>query len=241
MTNKLKDSPLPCIEINPSTPAQHGIIWLHGLGADGHDFVPIAQELKLPTHLAIRFIFPHAPIRPVTINQGQTMRAWFDIKSFQIDREIDELGIQHSIQQVETLIAHMDLPTEKIILAGFSQGALIALRTGLNYDKRLAGIIALSGFLPHGESVIANANSINYNLPIFIAHGMEDTLVPYMLGEMTATILKKGGYGVSWHDYAGMSHSVCAREIQDIRYWIEGVWEGASPSFPSPTKDGGKG
>lgn len=221
--NTEKNHLLPCIEVNPTQAAKYSLIWLHGLGADGHDFVPIVKELTLPAKLALRFVFPHAPMQAVTINQGHVMRAWFDIKSFQIDRDIDEKGIQQSIDAVKKLIEQeniLGIPAEKIVIGGFSQGALIALRVGLSHDQHLAGIVALSGFLPQCEAIIACANPINSRLPIFIGHGTDDAIVPYILGETTAEMLKQAAYRVSWHSYNGMPHSVCEAEIRDISQWL---------------------
>lgn len=220
------DEILPTIEINPAKPAQRSVIWLHGLGADGSDFVPIVSELQSTQHLNIRFIFPHAPIMPVSINNGYEMRAWFDIYDIAIAAKIDESGISNSIKQLEKLIdkeVERGIPTENIIVAGFSQGAVIALNTGLCYSKKLAGILALSGYLPMADKVLQNASKINRDTPIFLAHGSEDPIVPYALGKATYASLQQAGYPVTWHSYP-MPHSVCPEEIDDIAKWINDVF-----------------
>ena len=213
------------VEIKPDQAAKHCIIWLHGLGADGHDFVPIVPDLQLPAALAVRFIFPHAPIMPVTINNGYEMRAWFDILDLSFGAKIDEDGISASQKLLENLIEKQiasGIQPENIILAGFSQGGAIALTTGLAYPKRLGGVLALSTFLPLADKVLANAS--NKSLPIFIAHGTQDSVLPFFLGEMTTKTLEQAGYPVSWHSYV-MPHSVCAEEIGDISQWIQKVWK----------------
>lgn len=215
---------LSCIEIEPTVPATHSVIWMHGLGADGHDFVSLVPDLSLPKELGIRFIFPNAPVRPVTINGGYQMRAWYDITGITLEARIDKEGIIDSILAVNALIereVNRGIPTNKIILAGFSQGAVMALTTGLRYHQPLAGILALSGYFPLHEETIALAKA-NRNTPIFLAHGTEDVGVPYALGIMAYSQLKDAGLPVSWHAYP-MGHSVCMEEIQDISKWMQGV------------------
>jgi phospholipase/carboxylesterase len=217
-----KTNNISSIELKPSLPAIGSVIWLHGLGADGHDFEPIVPELNLPASLPLRFIFPHAPIRPVTINNGFAMRAWFDIYSMNINQRIDEEGITESVSMVRNLIEHeksLGISTKNIVLAGFSQGSVIALNTGLSYPEPLAGVIALSGFLPNAEQIIANVREYNKSLPIFIAHGNQDLVVPCMLGQISADVLKRAGYPVTWKEYA-MAHSLCGNEVQDIARWL---------------------
>jgi len=225
MTIKEQQS-LSCIEINPTNlPPKKSIIWLHGLGADGSDFVPIVSELGLPASLGIRFVFPNAPIMPVTINQGYEMRAWFDIYGLSIAAKIDTAGIALSISQLELLIQHEEsqgIETTNIILAGFSQGAVVALMTGLCYPKPLGGIMALSGYLPLADETLKKASAANRDIPIFIAHGTEDTIVPYTLGKATYAALMQAGYPASWHSYP-MPHSVCADEVNDISQWIQSI------------------
>lgn len=211
-----------CVEITPDVPAVGSVIWLHGLGADGHDFAFIVPQFHLPAHLPLRFVFPHAPLKPVTINNGYVMRAWFDLYSMQIDQRIDEAGIADSVNLLGQLIKNehdKGIPTEKIILAGFSQGAVIALLAGLNSPQKLAGVIALSGYLPNAAQVAMNKSRANQTIPVFLAHGTDDNVVPFTLGEATATALKKEGIPVAWHSYA-MPHSVCAAEISEIARWL---------------------
>lgn len=217
-----KQSSTDAIIVNPAKPAIGSVIWLHGLGADGNDFLSIVPELQLPDTMPLRFIFPHAPMRPVTINNGYVMRAWFDIYSMKLDR-LDKEGVNESIKLLQHYIEQEEqagIPTDKIVLAGFSQGSVIALCTGLQYPKKLAGIMALSGMLPEAEQVLENASQANRSIPIFIAHGTEDTMVPFALGEITQTVLTQHDYPVSWHHYA-MPHSVCSDEINDIAAWLK--------------------
>lgn len=224
----LNQNELSCVEIESSkTAIDKSIIWLHGLGADGHDFVPIIPELSLPVELNIRFIFPNAPVMPVTINNGYEMPAWFDIYSPSIAAKIDIAGIEKSVKALEKLIAKeisRGVSSKNIILAGFSQGSAIALCTGLRYSKPLAGIIALSGYLPETNKILGEASADNRQIPIFLAHGTEDPIVPYELGKITQAVLEQAGYPVSWHSYP-MPHSVCADEIKDISTWIQTVFK----------------
>lgn len=209
------------IELNSEQKEIGTVIWLHGLGADGTDFLPVAKELRLP----LRFVFPHAPVMPVTINNGYKMRAWYDIYSLGTqDHPVDQKGIDISVRALEKLIEHetqRGTPIEKIVLAGFSQGAVIALTTGLQYPKKLAGIIALSGYLPFEESIIKKFNG--HIIPVFIGHGIQDEVVPFFLGQKIRDTLTTHQYPVTWHDYP-MSHSVCMDEIRDIRQWLEKVY-----------------
>jgi len=215
---------MPSIEIHssPTTLPSSSVIWLHGLGADGNDFAAIVPELNLARDLSVRFIFPHAPLQPVTINQGYVMRAWFDIYSSQIDSKIDLEGIEKSANFVETLIEKEEafgIPADRIFLAGFSQGAVIALTTMLRCKKRLAGVLALSGYLPFAEKWLQSASTASQQTPVFLAHGTEDPIVPYVLGTTTHDLLKKYNCPVDWHSYT-MAHSVCKKEIDDIGKWI---------------------
>jgi phospholipase/carboxylesterase len=211
------------IEIQSSENVHYSIIWLHGLGADGSDFVPIVQELQIPKDIGIRFIFPHAPIRPVSINQGYAMRAWFDISSLSQPSTIDQEGIGQSIQTVAELIAEQEargILAKHIFLAGFSQGGVIALATGLTYGKPLAGLMILSSYFPFHAATdkILSANN-NKDIPIFLAHGRQDTILPINMGEHTLEVLQAAGLNVSWHTY-DMAHSVCPAEIIDLRHWL---------------------
>ncbi|OGT36983.1 MAG: carboxylesterase [Gammaproteobacteria bacterium RIFCSPHIGHO2_12_FULL_37_14] len=213
------------VEIEPPVPAKHTIIWLHGLGADGNDFVPIVSELNLPANNGIRFIFPHAPIMPVTLNNGYEMRAWYDIYSLTNNHRVDESGIVQSLTSINELIEAeiaRGISSSNILLAGFSQGAAIALTAGLHYQQTLAGIIALSGYLPLMEKTFDQANESNRKIPIFIAHGTQDSVVPYAAGKAAETLLRQAGYTVEWHHYA-MQHSVCAEEMNDIGQWIKNI------------------
>lgn len=219
---------LSCIEIEPTGPAERCIIWLHGLGADGNDFVPIVPELHLPHDLGIRFIFPHAPIMPVTINNGYEMRAWYDIASLDIDanRTIDMKTIVQSKESVELLIERemtRGIVSENIILAGFSQGAVIALITGLSLPLPLAGLIALSGYLPSAKQTLQKASKANLKKPIFMAHGTLDTIVPFMAGKAASIELAQAQYDVTWHAYP-IPHSVSPEEIRDLANWIKTIW-----------------
>ncbi len=210
--------------MNTSKKPEGTIILLHGLGADGNDFVPIAETLALSAH--IRFVFPDAPFRPVTINQGYVMRAWYDILSMKIDAKIDQEGIAESVKHIGTLIQQeneLGIPTEKIILAGFSQGAVIALTTALSFPKKLAGVLALSGYLPNPEPLSKQFSSANQQTPIFLAHGTEDQIVPYLSGKNAYEFLQKHNYSVDWHQYT-MGHTVSVEEIKDIKTWLNNIY-----------------
>ncbi len=211
---------LPHIVLDSGRQPQHSIIWLHGLGADGQDFVPVAGELDLP--VAIRYIFPHAPQRPVTINGGFVMRAWYDIAHPGIDTQPDEEGICESQASVEALIAQevaRGIAPGNIFLAGFSQGGAIALHTALRQAAPLGGVLALSTYLPLAEKVPYEAPENTRQTPIFMAHGRSDPVVPYALGAASRDMLLKLGYAVDWHEY-GMPHSVCEDELRDIQAWL---------------------
>ena len=212
---------LPCVELG-ATDAQYSIIWLHGLGANGHDFEPIVPELNLPPEEKLRFVFPHAPQQPVTINSGVVMPAWYDILSPELDHGEDETGIRRSQQHIDALIQRENIrgvPTQNIIIAGFSQGGAIALHTGLRYPQRLAGILALSTYLPLVQTVRQEASEINQDLPIFMAHGSHDPIVPLRLAEDSRHYLEQFGYQPEWKTYF-MEHSVCPDEIGDISQWL---------------------
>jgi phospholipase/carboxylesterase len=199
------------------------VIWLHGLGADGFDFVPIVNELRLPTTLAARFIFPHATPRPVTINNGFVMRAWYDITGFGPDRAEDDAGIRESDVVVRKYIEQQieqGIPASKIVIAGFSQGGAIAFQTGLRYPQRLAGIMALSTYLPLRASVANEASAANRDVPILMCHGAHDGVVPPTLGETSRDILLKLGYQIDWRSYP-MAHQVCLEEVMDISKWLQ--------------------
>jgi len=210
---------MEAIEIQTGSKPAASIIWLHGLGADGHDFEPIVPELKLAKPL--RFVFPHAPVRPVTINQGMRMRAWYDILQFGGGPE-DDAGIRASQGLVEELIAKekkKGLPAEKIVMAGFSQGGAIALQAALRYPERLAGVLALSTYLPQAASLQSERSPANQGIPIFMAHGSYDDIIPLRRAEESRKLLEAAGYPVEWHEYP-MPHSVCAEEIADMAAFL---------------------
>lgn len=208
-----------------SRKADAAVIWLHGLGADGSDFVPIVSELKLPDALNIRFIFPHAPLRPITINQGYRMRGWYDITSLDIANRDDEAGIVESSAMLTRLCDQQlaqGIAATRIIVAGFSQGGAIALHAGLRYAHTLGGIMALSTYLPMQQRLQQESTAANRNTPIFMAHGLHDDVVATQFGQQTRALLQQQGYRVQWHDYA-MGHSVCMEEINDISNWLERI------------------
>ncbi len=214
--------PLPTVEIETAANPKHAVIWLHGLGADGHDFEPIVPELVDRAWPALRFVFPHAPVRPVTVNGGMPMRAWYDIAGMEIAQRQDEAGMRASIAQVEELIAREQargVAAENIILAGFSQGGAVVLAGGVRHAQKLGGIVALSTYLPLAEKTAAEADAVNRAIPIFQAHGSVDPIVPQTLGAMSRDHLQRLGYAVEWHSYP-MAHQVCAEEIADLRRWL---------------------
>jgi phospholipase/carboxylesterase len=219
---------LETIEIETGRNPTASIIWLHGLGADGNDFVPVARELDLSGTPAIRFVFPHAPMRPVTINNGYIMRAWYDVSFGDLEgksRRADEKGVRASRQAVAGLLereAERGIAARNIVLAGFSQGGAIALEAGLRYPQRLAGIMALSTYLPLAASLEQEAAAANAATPIFMAHGVNDPVVPYAMGAGSRKLLEAMGYNVAWHDYP-MQHSVCLEELRDIDAWLRGI------------------
>ena len=199
------------------------IIWMHGLGADCWDFVSIVKELGLPSDLPLRFIFPQAPSRPITINNGQIMPGWYDISMAELQRKPDEAGVRQSQAAIDELIAReigRGVPADKIILAGFSQGGAIALQTGLRYREALGGIMALSTYLTLDDSLAAEATIANANIPIFMAHGSEDQLIPLALAQSSRDKMAARGYKIDWHEYP-MPHSVCMEEIGEIGVWIQ--------------------
>ncbi|MDZ7803523.1 alpha/beta hydrolase [Thiohalophilus sp.] len=214
-------SQLPeCVEVGPAD-AQYSIIWLHGLGADGHDFEPLVPELGL-TDRGVRFVFPHAPVQPVTVNSGMAMRAWYDIRSPQIQQDEDRDGIQASQAILEALIrreVERGIDTRRLVLAGFSQGGAIALHTGLRHNEPLGGILALSTYLPLVSTFEQEREPTNQHIPIFMAHGKSDPIVPLWLAEDSRYFLEQAGYSVDWHTYA-MQHQVSLDEVSDIAAWL---------------------
>jgi len=214
---------LPSIEIETAANPKYSVIWLHGLGADGSDFVPVVPELGLGKAPGVRFVFPHAPHIPVTCNGGYVMPAWYDIVSLEsTSRRIDEAGIVHSRAAIRQLMARENqrgIPCANIFLAGFSQGGAIAYTTALTHPEPLAGLIALSTYLPSAELVAREASAANRALPIFAAHGTEDDVVSPLLGRHARDFLNERGYAVDWHEYV-MSHAVCMEEIAAIGDWL---------------------
>ena len=213
---------LPSVELETGSAPSASVIWLHGLGADGNDFVPIVPELGLPAALALRFVFPHAPVRPVTINNGMRMRAWYDIGAADLNNRADIAGVRQSREQVEVLIAReksRGVPAPRIVLAGFSQGGAIALYTGLRHAERLAGILALSTYLVQADRLPAEAAALNRDVPIFMAHGTADPVVRYEWGLASCRALEANGNPVEWHEYR-IEHSVCLEEVRAIGAWL---------------------
>jgi len=213
------------IEIETAPNPQVAVIWLHGLGADGNDFVPLVNELDLSGLPGIRFVFPHAKSIPVTINGGYVMRAWYDITGAELTRREDEGGLRASQRDVEALIARekaRGIPASRIILAGFSQGCAMTLQTGLRHPEKLAGMLCLSGYLPLATTVGQERSQESLGTPIFMAHGTHDNVVPFARARESKDALVSLGYAVEWHEYA-MQHSLCLEEVQDISKWIRKV------------------
>lgn len=214
---------LPCIEIEPKTPATASVILLHGLGADGNDFVPIVPELKLPANLPVRFVFPNAPSIPVSINGGYVMPAWYDITEIDIDRKIDNAGLIASAQQAALLIdreIERGIPSERIVLAGFSQGGAVSYQAALTYMQPLAGLLIMSSYFATGATI--TPNSANKNIPVLICHGSQDPVVPEAKGQQARERLSEMGYSVEYRRYP-MEHSVCPQQIADIGAWLRKV------------------
>lgn len=212
---------LETIEVETGSKPSAAVIWLHGLGADAHDFEPVVPELRLPASLPVRFVFPNAPQRPVTINMGMRMRAWYDIFQLGGGSE-DEAGIRDSQRQLEKLIERektRGIPARRIVLAGFSQGGAIVLQTGLRHAERLAGLMALSTYLPLHDMLGNERQAINNDLPVFMAHGTFDPMIPIVRASMSRDALLALGYPVQWRDYP-MPHSVCPEEIADIAAFL---------------------
>jgi phospholipase/carboxylesterase len=213
---------LETVEVEPKPPADAAVVWMHGLGADGHDFESLVPELRLPASPAVRFVFPHAPLRPVTINGGQRMRAWYDIAGFDRRAPVDEGGIRESAEAIGALVrreGERGIPASRIVLAGFSQGGAMALFLGLRWPERLGGILALSTYLPLGEELAAEAHPANAAVSVLMAHGSFDPIVPKALGEASRERLRRLGYDVDWRSYP-MPHSVRAQEVADLREWL---------------------
>jgi phospholipase/carboxylesterase len=216
--------PRDAIELETGPQPTASVVWLHGLGADGTDFVPVVDALDLPAR-PIRFVFPHAPMRAVTINQGYVMRAWYDIVSTDLDRRADERGVRESQRLIEGLVERergRGVAAERIVLAGFSQGGAIALQTGLRHAERLAGIMALSCYVPLAASLEAERSAANRAVPVFMAHGPHDPVIPLRLARESRDLLLSLGYEVAWHEYP-MEHSVSPEEVEAIGMWLRRV------------------
>jgi len=217
---------LDCVEVQTGSAPTAAVVWMHGLGADGHDFAGIVPLLRLPADRAVRFVFPHAPRRPVSINQGHVMRAWYDVRDEDGSRVPDEAGIRESHQHIEALIRRekaRGVPAAAIVLAGFSQGGSMTLHTGLRHPERLAGLLALSCFLPLADTVAAEASPANRDAPIFLAHGLHDAVIPLDGGRRSRDRLVELGYRVDWREYP-MPHAVCQEEMEDIGAWLARAW-----------------
>ena len=212
-------APLGTVEIEPETSATGSVIWLHGLGADGHDFVPVIEEMRLPRALPLRFVLPHAPLRAVTLNAGQVMPAWYDLTALDEAAADDIDGLQQAAGWIAALIAReaeRGVRSERVVIAGFSQGGALALYTALRYPRRLAGLIGLSTYLPAHQRLPDEASRVNRDMPVLMAHGRDDDLVRMEWGHRSCEILQQAGYSVQWQEY-DMPHAVCPEEIVDIR------------------------
>lgn len=221
----MTENALTGIISNPRSKHRATVIWLHGLGASGHDFEPIVPELEIQDQLGIRFVFPHAPEQPVTINGGYVMRSWYDIREMDLMRRADEAGIRASQALVDQLLRQemqLGIPASRMVLAGFSQGGLIALEAGLRFESSLAGVMALSTYLPLRQTFPAAAVSGNGGVPIFYGHGDMDPVIPIEQAESSRRFLEQAGYAVEWHAYQ-MEHSVSMQEIRHIRDWLSRV------------------
>ena len=213
---------LECVELQTAAAPQRAVIWLHGLGADGWDFVPVVKELESLGAPAARYVFPHAPTMPVTINDGFVMRAWYDIRTADLAQREDERTIRASQQAVEELIGRevqRGIPRHRIVLAGFSQGAAIALQTGLRQAEPLAGLIALSGYLPLADRLAAERHAASAGVPVLMAHGTDDPVVPIARAIHSRDLLASLGYAVDWREYP-MPHAVCAEELEAIAAFL---------------------
>ena len=217
---------LATIELCPAADPTATLIVLHGLGADGTDFIPMCDALDLKRVGPVRFIMPRAPERPVTLNGGHVMRAWYDILGADLQRREDEAGLRASVRQVHALLDReraRGVPAHRIVLAGFSQGSAVTLLAGLRYPERLAGLAGLSGYLPLADTTAAERHAANREVPIFLGHGRNDSMVPMARGTASRDALSALGYGVEWHDYP-MEHSVCMEEVTDLNRWLLRVW-----------------
>ena len=213
---------LPCVEVEPPGPPRAAVLFLHGLGADGHDFEPVVPLLGFPPGHGVRFVFPHAPSRPVTVNGGMVMPAWYDIRGLDLAQNPDAHGIESSSRLIRTLLERENergIPSERIVLAGFSQGGAMALQVGLTHGQRVAGLLGLSCYVPLPDRVRGEEAQANRATPIFMGHGTDDDIVPVERGEGTRTFLQSAGYSVDWRTYP-MAHQVDAQEIVDVGEWL---------------------
>lgn len=223
MTDKL-----PFVDVPAQGEHKATVIWLHGLGDSGNGFAPIVPELKLPAELGIRFIFPHAPVRPVTINNGMPMRAWYDIKSLDFNSRADITGVEESAQQVQALIDDeiaAGISSDKIVLAGFSQGGVIALHLATRSNTSFAGVMALSTYMCEPDLLESKKTDANQNTPILFCHGQQDEVVPMFLGHSAYKTITAHGYQAEWHEYV-MQHNVCMQEVNDIAQWLRARLDG---------------
>ena len=230
MNQRVEES-ADAVVLTPALPATASVIWLHGLGADGHDFVPIVRELRLRPDPALRFVFPHAPVRPVTINNGMRMRAWYDIRELSASGAADEIGIRDSAIILAKFIQRerdAGVAASRIVVAGFSQGGAIALHAALRHPERLAGVMALSTYLPLRSTFAAEATPASRDLPILMCHGRFDPVLPMQLGTSSRDLLRAEGYTVEWKEYP-MQHQVCMEEVQDIAVWLKARLPAAPP------------
>ena len=220
---------LPCLEVETRPSPTHAVIWLHGLGADGYDFEPLVEALDVERLPAIRFVFPHAPLRAITVNNGYVMRAWYDIDTLDFTKRMeDTVSIRTSSEQLEALIARENargIPDERIVLAGFSQGGVIALHTALRHPKPLAAVLALSTYLALSGTLADEAHAANRDLPIFMAHGREDSVIPFTLAEQSADSLRAAGYPLTWHAY-DEGHTISMQELRDLESWLRALLKG---------------
>jgi phospholipase/carboxylesterase len=223
----MSEALLETVEAGAREHARASVIWLHGLGADGYDFQPIVPELRLPADASVRFVFPHAPVRPVTLNGGMHMRAWYDLYGLGEGFPQDVDGLRQSAGQVRALVrreTERGVDARRIVLAGFSQGGAVALYAGLRHPEPLAGIMGLSTYLPDHRSLADEGSDANAETPIFLAHGSRDPVLPFDLGDRSRGLLEDAGYPVEWHAYA-MEHQVCLEEIGDVAAWLKRVLE----------------
>jgi len=224
----IQNALLPCVEVGPRTKADAAVIWLHGLGADGHDFEPVVPQLGLDPRTAVRFVFPHAPSIPVTLNGGWVMPAWYDIRDTDLKQRHDVQGIRESARRIEALIAReveRGVPSRRIVLAGFSQGGALAVHVALRHELPLAGVVALSTYLVCGDTLEAEASAANRGLPAFVAHGSQDPMVLIDRGQALKERLLGLGHPVEWHSYP-MAHAVCMEEIVALGTWLQARFGG---------------